>query len=202
MRYICDAPNGRTWFRIETEAEAVGESETMRHAVEKYFRKERDLGQPEIENLRLTSICDEDIRGPDVPVNDVLGMSGIKRVRDLDSQIEHCLDFQRLAIDPMPEGLTFEQFHRDEGSPLGVIDFVDGADVRVVQGGRSFGLALKTAEGLCVVGEFVGKELQGNVATELEVFCLVHDTHPPAADLAEDAVMGNRLPHGLGGRGH
>jgi hypothetical protein len=42
MRYVCDAPGGRTWFRIETEAEALAESETMRHAVEKYFRKEQE----------------------------------------------------------------------------------------------------------------------------------------------------------------
>jgi hypothetical protein len=42
MRYVCDAPNGKTWFRIETEAEAAAESETMRHAVEKYFRKEQE----------------------------------------------------------------------------------------------------------------------------------------------------------------
>ena len=42
MRYVCDEPGGKTWFRIETEAEAVAESETMRHAVEKYFRKEQD----------------------------------------------------------------------------------------------------------------------------------------------------------------
>jgi hypothetical protein len=52
------------------------------------------------------------------------------------------------------------------------------------------------------MGEFVGKELQGDVATELEVFCLIHDTHSPTADHAEDAVMGNRLPHRLGGRIH
>src|SRR5260370_28325723 len=42
MRYVCDASDGKTWFRIENEAEAVAESETMRHAVEKYFRKEHD----------------------------------------------------------------------------------------------------------------------------------------------------------------
>jgi hypothetical protein len=72
----------------------------------------------------------------------------------------------------------------------------------VVQGGRSLGLSLKTAEGLCVVGEFVGKEFQGDVATKLEVFGLVHHTHAPAADLAEYAVMGDRLPNGLGRRGH
>jgi hypothetical protein len=42
MKYVCDAPGRRTWFRIETEAEAAAESETMRHAVEKYFRRERE----------------------------------------------------------------------------------------------------------------------------------------------------------------
>jgi hypothetical protein len=54
-----------------------------------------------------------------------------------------------------------------------------------------------SAEGLLIVGEFFGKELQSDVATQLQVFRLVDDTYPPAADLAEDAVMGNRLPHRL-----
>ncbi len=79
---------------------------------------------------------------------------------------------------------------------------MDRADVRVVQGGRSLGFPLETAEGLRIVGELVGKELQGDVATELQVFRLIHQTHAPTADLAEDAVMGNRLPHGLGRSGH
>jgi hypothetical protein len=42
MRYVCEAPAGKTWFRIETEVEAASESEIMRHAVEKYFRKEQE----------------------------------------------------------------------------------------------------------------------------------------------------------------
>lgn len=42
MKYVCDAPGGKTWFRIETEAEAIVESDVMRHAVEKFFRQERD----------------------------------------------------------------------------------------------------------------------------------------------------------------
>jgi len=40
------------------------------------------------------------------------------------------------------------------------------------------------------------------VATQLQVFGLVHHTHAPATDLAEDAVMGDRLPYGLRGRSH
>src|SRR6516165_4658945 len=42
MQYVCDAPKGKTWFRIETEGEAAHESRLMSHTVEKYFRRERD----------------------------------------------------------------------------------------------------------------------------------------------------------------
>jgi hypothetical protein len=52
------------------------------------------------------------------------------------------------------------------------------------------------------VGEFVGKELQSNVATELQVFRFVDHAHATATDLAEDAVMGDRLPNGLRWRSH
>jgi len=55
---------------------------------------------------------------------------------------------------------------------------------------------------LRIVGECLGEELQGNVATELEVFRLIYYAHASTADLAENAVMGNRLTHGLGRRGH
>jgi hypothetical protein len=42
MRFVVDAPNGKSWFRLETEAEAAQETQLMRHAVEKYFRLERE----------------------------------------------------------------------------------------------------------------------------------------------------------------
>ncbi len=42
MQYVCDAPKGKTWFRIETEGEAAHESRLMSHTVEKYFCRERE----------------------------------------------------------------------------------------------------------------------------------------------------------------
>lgn len=42
MQYICDAPDKKTWFRIEAEAEAEQESALMGHAVAKHFRRERE----------------------------------------------------------------------------------------------------------------------------------------------------------------
>jgi hypothetical protein len=39
MKYVCDASGGRTWFRLETEAEAEAEAALMRHGVDKHFRR-------------------------------------------------------------------------------------------------------------------------------------------------------------------
>jgi len=42
MKFVCDAPGGKSWFRIETAAEAAAESLAMHHAVEKFFLAEED----------------------------------------------------------------------------------------------------------------------------------------------------------------
>ena len=42
MRYVCDAPEGKIWFQIETEGEAARETDLMGHAVEKHFRQARE----------------------------------------------------------------------------------------------------------------------------------------------------------------
>ena len=42
MEYVCDAPDHMTWFRLMTEGEAAAESVELRHAVEKYYRRERE----------------------------------------------------------------------------------------------------------------------------------------------------------------
>ena len=42
MKFLCDAPGGKTWFRIETHAEAMRESDLMGHSIEKYFAKARE----------------------------------------------------------------------------------------------------------------------------------------------------------------
>src|ERR1700746_245573 len=138
-----------------------------RDAHRRVLRLERDLRQPEIEDFRLPSICHEDIRWLDVPVDDSFGMGCVERVRDLDAQIEHLFDFERLTIDLMPEGLPFQQFHGDEGSTIGLVNLMDRADVWMVQGGRGLGLPFERAESLHVIVEFVRKKLESNVATEL-----------------------------------
>ena len=42
MDYVCDAPDGKTWFRLMDEMEADMESELMGHAVAKHFRRDQE----------------------------------------------------------------------------------------------------------------------------------------------------------------
>ena len=69
---------------------------------------------------------------------------------------------------------------------------MDGADVRVIQGGCRFGLALKSGYCLRVFSGMVCKEPQGNEAIEFDVLCLVDDTHPTTTEFLDDAVVRNR----------
>ena len=52
MEYVCDAPRDETWFRLMTEAEAVAESEELRHAVEKHYRRERERAADSLQRIR------------------------------------------------------------------------------------------------------------------------------------------------------
>ena len=51
-----------------------------------------------------------------------------------------------------------ETFHGDEGLLAGIADFVDGANVGMVQAGRGSSFAGETFERLRVLGQGVGKE--------------------------------------------
>lgn len=42
MQFICDAPGQKSWFRIETENEAIFEAEAMKVSIDAPFRIERD----------------------------------------------------------------------------------------------------------------------------------------------------------------
>jgi hypothetical protein len=61
MKFICDAPDGKVWFRIETEFEAQQESVLMQHAVEKYFRREWEKAAQNYQPPPATSYIERDI---------------------------------------------------------------------------------------------------------------------------------------------
>jgi hypothetical protein len=61
MEHVCDVAGGSAWFRIQSEAEAVQESELMRHAVEKHFRRAFEAASEAFDTTGIPFI-EQDIR--------------------------------------------------------------------------------------------------------------------------------------------
>ena len=50
-------------------------------------------------------------------------------------------------------------------------------------------LKLETFQGLMIAGHLSRKKLQGNVASQLEIFRFLDNAHPPAPDLTHNPVV-------------
>ena len=74
----------------------------------------------------------KNVRGLDVPMDDPFRMRYPKRVGNLNRQVEQRLGFDWLTADSMLERLTFQKFQDDKRLALGLADFVNRADVRVI----------------------------------------------------------------------
>ena len=72
-------------------------------------------------------------------------------------------------------------------------DFVDGADVGVVQGGSSAGFPAEALQRLRVLSYVLGQKLQCDKAAKLGVLSLIDHTHAAATEFLDDTVVRNGL---------
>ncbi len=92
-----------------------------------------DLGQPEIQNLRVPAAGDEQIRRLDVAVDDAGGVRRFERVGDLDRERQQLIDLERAPGDAMLQRHPLEELHDEERATVLFADIVDSADVGVIQ---------------------------------------------------------------------
>jgi len=72
-----------------------------------------------------------------------------------------------------------------------IVNFVDRADVWVIQGRGGLRFTLETGEGLGISGDLIGKKLQGHEAVQLHILGFVNHTHSASANPLYDAVVRN-----------
>ncbi len=88
----------------------------------------------------------------------------------------------------MFEGGAVEELHGDVAAAFVLANFVDGADVGMVESGGGAGFTAKTFEGLRVAGQVFGKKFQGDEAAEFGVLGFVDYTHAATAEFFDDEV--------------
>src|SRR5262249_49102213 len=81
----------------------------------------------------------------------------------------------------------------NEGLPVVVFDFEDGADVGMVQLRRSTRLTLEALERLLVIYQIFRDELEGDVSAKAGVFGFIDNSHAAATEFTQNAVVGDRL---------
>ena len=127
-------------------------------------RLERELRQSKVQNLRVSAFCNKDIRRLDVAMNDASGVSRIQRIGNLYPERQYLLGLHRLACDTVLQRKPIQKFHRNERLPVLLVNLVNCADGRMVQCRRSLGFTLEASESLCILGNVVRQELEGNEA--------------------------------------
>ena len=152
----------------------------------------RHLGQAEVQELRLSAVGDEHVRGLEVPVEDPRRMGRLQRIRELRPKLQHPVDGQRPFRHHGLQRPALHPLHGDEGLPFVLAEVVHDADVRMVERGGRLRLTLETLQRL-PAHHRVRQELQRDLPAEVQVLRLVHHPHPAAPQLGEDAVVRDRL---------
>src|SRR5580692_1667319 len=100
------------------------------------------FGEAEIQNLGIAAAGNEYVGGLDVAMNDAFLVCRPQPFRQRDREIQSAADpqlcrflcpFRGYTLDPLAESLPLEQLHHDERLALMFPEFVDGADVRMIE---------------------------------------------------------------------
>src|ERR1700678_237478 len=135
----------------------------------------------------------KDVRWLVVAMNNPCGGSRIEGVCNFDGQRQDGLDLHRPPGDAVFQRQAIQKLHGDERLAILLANIVDRADVRVVQGGRSLGLALKAGKRLRISGNFLRQKFEGDETMQPGVFGSVNHAHAATAELFYDAVVRDGL---------
>src|SRR5713101_1611001 len=89
----------------------------------------------------------------------------------------------------MLERQPIQKLHHDEWLAILMPDFIDRADIGMVEGRGRLRLSLEAGQCLGILGDVIGQKLQGDKPTKGYVLGLIDNAHPAAADLFHNAVV-------------
>src|SRR5438093_7029550 len=103
------------------------------------------------------------------------------KYRPLDRQVKQYVDFQWLLSDTLFQRPAFQQLHGNEVPAIGLANFINCADVGMVQRRGSPRFALKALQSGGIFFQFTRQKLQCNMPPEVEVLRRIDHTHATAA---------------------
>src|SRR5581483_1837953 len=158
-----------------------------------HWRPCAQSSQPEIQNLRVPAVSDKNIRRFDIAMNNALRMRRIQRIGHLDPEGEQFLQLERGSVNQVFQRLAAQAFHDDEEMPFVLANFVDGANVGMVECRCGPCFAAKTLQRLRVLRSLFVKKLKRNEPAKRSVLRFVNHSHATSPEHLQDAVVGDCL---------
>ena len=152
-----------------------------------------NAGDPEIRQLRLAVLGEQDVRRLDVAVQRLASVRGFQRARDLHADVQRVGPPDRSVVVDLGLQRTVRVVLHHDVRPAGGggPDLEDGDDVRVP--GQLAHRDLLAHEPLQVVAlEICGQDLHRDNAIELGLAAAIHDAEPASADLLGILETGSR----------
>src|SRR5262249_51876773 len=91
-------------------------------------------------------LCNKNVRWLYIAMNDPSLMRRVQCIGDLYRQLKEPLRRQGAFIRNILQSLPLQKLHGNEGMALILIDAINGANMRMIQGRGSLGLALEPGE--------------------------------------------------------
>ena len=117
------------------------------------------------------------------------GVGRAQRRGDLHGEIERLAKRDGTSRQALAQRLAFHELHRDELlSVRRFAECVDGADVRVIEGGGRTSLLLEAGDSGRVLGQVRGQHLEGDLPVELAVAGQPHFPHAAFAQRSDNFI--------------
>ena len=155
----------------------------------------RKFRQAEIENFDESAFRDEDVRGLDIAVDNSLGVRRFQCVGDLEGNANDLIRGHGFALHHHAQRLPFQQLHAYVVPALVFANFVDRADVRMIQGRSGPRFALEPLKVGRIGCKIFGQQLQRDFAAQFRVPGAVHHSHPAGTKLVQKLIMRKHLAH-------
>ena len=147
------------------------------------------LGQAEVEHFDLPRLGNQNVLRFQVAMGDPFMVGRRQSIGQGNGQIEEIPERQSVGRNGIGQRFAPDQLHGQKVDLAGLLNRVDGDDVRVVEGGDRLGLALEPLAAGRISRQGFRQDLKGDLAAQAGVLRLEHFAHAAASQLGKDLVM-------------
>ena len=128
-------------------------------------------------------------------MHDSLVVRRFERVGDLTRDGQRFINSQGARSQSLGKRLPFNQLENERMNPVAIFEAVNRANVWMIDGRKQPRFAFEPRATIRVRSEYVGQNLDGNVATQLRIARTKNLSHPAASKQRSNLVRTNPLPN-------